>query len=105
MAHYQAAFEARKTSLEALTEDESQLATIRAEMQIKEAELNDQKAQKQSFLKDVRSKRQTALQLLAEKSINHVNLYKIDSMSPYPHKDPDTCRNVPLNVWETSMAC
>ncbi|MBM76176.1 MAG: hypothetical protein CMK59_12305 [Proteobacteria bacterium] len=51
-----------------------ELETLNEERKLKEAQLRDQRQEKEDFLKNVRSKRETALQLLAEVSRSRSSL-------------------------------
>jgi septal ring factor EnvC (AmiA/AmiB activator) len=84
---FKEASQEKKKAVSALDDDVKELADLGAELQIKEAELSDQKTKKHSFLSNVRSKRETALQLISEVTRSRASLKEqLQSRSSYPAK-------------------
>lgn len=71
---YQSVYDKHKQAVDDVEEDSDALQALEAELQIKQAALIDQRNQKQQFLSGVRSKRDSALRLLAEISQSQYNL-------------------------------
>lgn len=74
MNDYKSVVDKHSQALSNVESDVEALSSLEAEYRLKEAALQDQRVLKMEFLKDVRSRRATALQLLAEVSQSQYNL-------------------------------
>ncbi|MGC6508407.1 MAG: murein hydrolase activator EnvC family protein [Myxococcota bacterium] len=80
---FQKVYDKHKLASDGVEADADALQALEAELQVKQAALQDQRNQKQSFLSEVRGKRDSALRLLAEISQSQYNLQqRLNSTTP-----------------------
>ena len=68
LAEFQENLARRKLAMDAMQQDLDSLTALRAELQLKEADLRDQRAQRTSILDEIRSKKDLAMRALAEQA-------------------------------------
>jgi len=74
LAEFQENLARRELAMEAMEQDLKSLTALRAELQLKEAELRDQRAQRTSMLDEIRSRKDLAMRALAEQARAHKGL-------------------------------
>jgi septal ring factor EnvC (AmiA/AmiB activator) len=68
LAEFQENLARRKLAMDAMQQDLDSLTALRAELQLKEADLRDQRAQRTAILDEIRSKKDLAMRALAEQA-------------------------------------